>query len=235
MITTGAGPFTNMDSDSLIGNPIAAGNVSWGNYSATHFMGMNSNSILMLDHDYDGAAVQHRGGALLEYNRSTVMLEKIGGKYGQPNTSFSLCADGTLPTSCLSFYSLIGNGNGYTQAQYDSYLGAWIFASSGTNAVRILKKGAVMSTLVNVASPIKSLAYIRVGGVTPTKHKIWYCNSSGVLREYDLLTGLETALSWKISNMNCYSNYLIYSTERNSLIFPVKQNNLAGVAEYLLP
>jgi hypothetical protein len=235
MITTGAGPFTSMDSDSLIGSPIAAGNVTWGNYSSTFFMGMNANSILMLDHDYDSAASQHRGGALLEYNRSSVTIEKIGGKYGQPNSSFNLCADGTLATSCVTFYSLLYSGAGYTHAEYDAYLDSWIFGIIGTNAIRILKKGTNLSTLVNVASGVRSIAYVRVGGASPTKRKLWYCNSSGVLKEYDLLTSTETALNWKISNMTCTTNYLIYSAERNSLIFPVSQNNLQGVAEYLLP
>lgn len=236
MITLGAGPYVNFDSDSLIANPVPAGTVSWGNYQYTLFTGISSNSILMMDHDYDSAALQHRGGALLEYDRTNVTLEKIGGMYGQPWSSYNICADGTLPTSCLSFYALEMSGSsGYTRATYDAYLDSWIMASYGTKNVRVLKKRTNMSTLVTVAQPIRSMAYLRVGGATPTKHKIWYCTTSGALREYDLLTSTDVALSWKISNMTCTSNYMSYSPERNSLIFPIQQNNLGGVAEYLLP
>ncbi len=235
MVSVGSGPFVNMDSDALVGSPITAGNVTFGNYSTTAFLGMSSGSMLMLDHDYDSAATQHRGGAILEYDRANITLEKIAGKYGQPNSSFSFCANGTLPTSCVGYYSLMNPGTGYTNAHYDAYLDAWIIATVGSTAVRILKKGANMSTLVNVSAGIRSLAYNRVGGASPSKQKLWYCSTTGVLREYDLLTGTETALSWKISNMTCYNNYLIYSPERNSLIFPVKQNGLAGIGEYMLP
>lgn len=233
LITAGAGPFTNMDSDSLIGNPIAAGNVTFGNYSTTHFMGMTSNYILMLDHDYDSGLAVHRGGAILLYDRINNTIEKIAGKFGTPAT-FSFCADGTLPTSCVGYYSLQAVGTGYTQAFYDATLDAWIMAVAGTNKVRVLKKGTNMSTLATLTTNLRSMTYLRVGGATPTKHKIWYCTTGGVLREYDLLNSTDTALPWLISNMSCYSNYLMYSPERNSLIFPVLQNNLAGVAEYLL-
>lgn len=236
MINLGAGPYVNFDSDSLIANPVPANTVTWGNYSYTLFHGISANSILMIDHDYDSPMLQHRGGALMEYDRTNGTLEKIGGMYGQPNVAFTICPDGTLATSCLSFYSLETSGStGYTRASYDAYLDSWIMAVYGTKNVRVLKKRTNLSTLVTVSQPIRSMAYLRVGGAAPTKHKIWYCTTSGALREYDLLTSTDVALSWKISNMTCTSNYMSYSAERNSLIFPIQQNNLGGVAEYLLP
>ena len=81
------------------------------------------------------------------------------------------------------------------------------------------------------------MTYLRIGGATPTTHKIWYCTTGGILREYDFLlpTNKDRALNWTIPNMSCMSNYLYYSSHRKSLIFPIQQNNLGGIAEYLLP
>ena len=172
VITAGAGPFTNMDSDSLIGNPIAAGNVTFGNYAVTQFMGMSTNYMLMLDHDYDSAAAQHRGGSILLYDRINNTIEKIAGKFGQPNSTYSFCADGTLPTSCLGYFSLQVVGVGYTQAFYDATLDAWILAVVGTNKVRILKKGTNMATMATLSANLRSMTYLRIGGASATKQKI---------------------------------------------------------------
>lgn len=63
----------------------------------------------------------------------------------------------------------------------------------------------------------------------------YYCSTAGYLYKRVMSTGQTVQLPWLSPTIRCKaSKTIIYNSDRNSLIFPIVQNGLDGVAEYSL-
>ena len=64
---------------------------------------------------------------------------------------------------------------------------------------------------------------------------VYFCSTDGKLYQYDLDSGAETELSHDLDDITCSGRSMIYSSERNSIIFPFRRaGGFGGLAEYLL-
>jgi len=84
-----------------------------------------------------------------------------------------------------------------------------------------------LGTLSTVARPITSFAYANDSG----GEHIYYCATNGRLYQKEVVTALE----WRIPSMSCRGFSLVYRSSTRTLVVPVEQTGLNGVAEYVLP
>ena len=105
------------------------------------------------------------------------------------------------------------------------------FEMVNNGILRILKTGDTVSTLTGLSQQPRGFAY----RVEVADEIVYYCSATdGKIHRRNATLGTETILPWPVSSVRCSGYSLKYSPSRNSLIFPYTQNNLHGVAEYLL-
>lgn len=148
----------------------------------------------------------------------------VSGTYG------TLCSDGTNTATCI-IPATLGYANG---AVYDSTGLRWLY-TTGNTKIKAFNVGGVLENLVTTTSNIRSFAYRRNGG----DQIVYYCTTTGSLRKAVSsdagVTWNETAMTNPIATMTCSGSNMLWSSIRNSIIFPFTQNGLEGVAEYVNP
>lgn len=193
---------------------------------APQAMGIYGNDLLVSFYSWDGSKVVYPHIKL--YNTSTkIQRHLVGG--GISGTGF--CADGTAVSSCNIFQVA---ATYYTYSQFEPNLSAWLVARRESNSVQVYTEGGVKQTLVSLARNKNAFYYRRNADLSV--NILYYCGIDGRLYKYDFNSvAKDVALFWPMNSMICSGNSLVYDANRNSLIFPFKQNGLSGVAEYVNP
>ncbi len=238
-IFVGGGPNPNYwMTDGLAGNTITP------NIWAPSFTGLAAGSLYVgaLSYAGTGCGAAYCYQTMKSFNVSTTVQ------------SAYLAQQQTVPTMPCPLGTPVSQCNPVsTVSTYDAVGGRWIMSRAGASYLVALTlvsvpldPGGLITQLVTLPRTVVSFAFHddNDGG----KHQwVYYCGTTGRLYKYNVGTedgGVETALDWPISNLSCvgytYSNYmhgtsLTYDSNRQSLVFPYKENGLYGVAEYVNP
>ncbi|MGZ3697811.1 MAG: hypothetical protein ACXWP5_06800, partial [Bdellovibrionota bacterium] len=238
----GGGPMANYYyiSDGFVGtniNPSAYG---------INFAGVvGGNLYVGLEGLFSSGCAGYCYETMKSYNVATTVQSAYLAEQLNPPGSF--CTAGTAvsacnPTSTFSAYDSVGDG--VTGPR-------WIMTTGTTNGT----DQTLMSVPLNTAGTVTQLVVLPRGFDSFTyndpsdggNHRwVYYC-SSGRLYKYNVGSagGGETALTWPIAAMSCVgsmanptalqNNALWYDTNRQTVVFPYKENGLYGVAEYINP
>ncbi len=200
-------------------------------------LGFDGQDILVHTNMYT-PALRHYDGFLRHVNIGGSISDPApANRYaGLPDTSVdpsTFCADGTLLTNCLIPQSI---GMAVGRATWDAPRNRWIMAaSSGSTRVVTMSRevNATIGTLKNIGLPVhpKSIAYVN----DANGERVYFCSTAGRLYVSNLTTGIESALPWRVPSMHCRGLSIVHNPVNNSLIFPVEQSGLYGVAEFVLP
>ena len=163
------------------------------------------------------------------YDVSSKVQTHLVGITGHGSGNYdTVCADGVSLLGCEfftshSFYTL--------PPTYDSVDNKWMTARAYWSDIYRMVPLGVMQRW-SVSEPIRAFTYRRHAG----NEYIYYCsNNSGRLRRKNMTSGVEVALSWPISAIQCVAGALHWDNNRNSVMFIYEQNGIRGFAEYLDP
>lgn len=107
----------------------------------------------------------------------------------------------------------------------------YFYAKVQNNKIYKTDNFGAVQEFVTLNKTINSFTYaMKADGLN-----LYYCSVDGSLYKYIYNTSTVVQLTWKSTTTKCVaSRNIIYNQERNSLIFPIEQNLLFGIAEYSL-
>jgi hypothetical protein len=123
------------------------------------------------------------------------------------------------------------------RGSWDAIGQRWMTTVSGAATIEILQANSTMASFTP-AHHVNAFTYVSSADSTASvpHGTIYYCsNSTSRLYKFDTISKVETTITWPSTTVQCYGRTLIWNTARNSLIFPIIQNNLLGVGEYVNP
>lgn len=136
------------------------------------------------------------------------------------------CGDGTPLASC----AVPTNYNILSRAHWDAPNNRWLLHQNGSSIIRTATPGGNWGTLAGLPRGFGPFTQV-MKGADPY---IYYCSSSRVYK-YNLNTSVETALPWPTTTMHCSGHSMVWHSTRQSIVFPIQQNGLGGVAEIYDP
>jgi hypothetical protein len=194
----------------------------FGSYSPK-VIGFDGTSNLLV-HKSRFSASNSRDAFLKVYDTATGTQSHVAGIVGVGTYVYS--ADGTAGTS--TNVSLAESSGAW-----DAFSSRWAFLNGNAerNLIRTQTVGGAIGTIATLSNQAVSFAYRH----DASNNVIYYCDSNSFLRKYNVTTTTDTALTWPIAKMKCVGHGMVYSSSRNSLIFPFTQDGIGGVAEYFNP
>lgn len=105
----------------------------------------------------------------------------------------------------------------------------YFFSTVGNNTIYKSQNLGVINSFITLNHNTNSFTHaIQADGLN-----IYYCATNGYLYKYNYNSAITTNLSWNSPTLRCKATRnIIHHPTRNSLIFPISQNGLNGVAEY---
>ncbi|MBW2731685.1 MAG: hypothetical protein JRH20_04785 [Deltaproteobacteria bacterium] len=184
-----------------------------------------SRGILVVHYWYDGDLLSARDTALNLYEPTTGTATRVAHAPGLTGNAF--CADSTPLLNCA-----LPNAPYFMAAAQDD-AGQFILGTTRGTDLHIEKTNGTLGLLINIPRTFVSFTYRKVSASVEV---IYYCShDEGRLYRVDLASGVEEELPHPSASMRCTGERLIYSSDRNSLIFPYLQNGLGGLAEIVNP
>lgn len=138
------------------------------------------------------------------------------------------CTNGSPLTSCR--IQLNFNG-GFSRSYWDAVNSRWLVHANSSNIIHTATPGGNKGILVTLPRTINAFTQV----LKATVPHLYYCALDGRMYKYNLNTSTETALYWPTSTVSCKGQSVVWDSTRNSIIFPVLQNNLSAVAEIIDP
>lgn len=209
--------FGNGANDFAVADGMVGSDIQIGSYSEKLY-GYNGTKFLAGSNWWNGS--YHERAYLKIYDRTDSFRQsQLAGVSGATG-GYPLDGD-VLATS-----SIPRPQNNFGKAQWDATNNSWYFAQS--NLIRSYPEGGLAGTLATLPRTIN-------GGWTLLRNAssdliVYYCSSSRVYK-YNVTTSTETALPWPSNTLRCGGGTMVYSSTRNSIVFPFVQNDLWGVAE----
>lgn len=216
----GGGGTSYASADGLTGNNIALDGYNHG------ALGFNGSQVLYHTQKWDGTS--HPDVMIKSYAVSDGTQSSLVGKplvYYQDN--LDACTDGTPLNDCAFVPNFHAN---MTRAIWDGANARWLLLQKETSRIRTAAAGGNWGTLVTLPRGIQGFTYT----IKATIPHVYYCASGRVYR-YNLNTSTETILPWPSSSITCHGHSLVWHPTRQTIIFPIKQNGLGGVAEIYDP
>ncbi|PIK15680.1 tandem-95 repeat protein [Halobacteriovorax sp. JY17] len=217
VIGNGGTSYYNPASDGKVGNDIS---FDW--YSE-QILGLAGDQLMVQKSRWNGTTSSDAYIKLYDradsYRQSHFM--------GQPDTDRgSIEAAGTNTAD-----SRAPTYGGMVNAQYDATHG-WLMKQANSSRIIKTTQGGVIAEYTTLPSSAYGFVMRRDGA----EEKIYYCNSSGVMIEYNKTTDTTTSLDLASTALKCYSGQrkILYNSVSNSIYFIVYQNGLYGVGEYFL-
>lgn len=180
----------------------------------------------IMRHFYEWNGTQPFNSVIKLYTDTNGTQSHFAGLLGLNIGSINDCASGSPLANCR----VLPNNNSMTKAHYDTANARWLIHENGSSLIRTAVEGGVIGNLVNLPRGINSFYYIVKSG----NPFVYYC-SGGRMFKYALPSGPETTLFWPTPTISCGGLSMTYDPTRQSIIFPIYQNGIAGVAEILDP
>ncbi|MEY4615571.1 MAG: hypothetical protein RJB66_531 [Pseudomonadota bacterium] len=215
----GTGSTNDVNADGLLGNQIAMSGYPTGPN------GFNGSQVLRHRHEWNGT--QYTDAFLKLYDVNTGQQSAFAGVTGIGLAgSIDNCADGTALTSC----AMPHNHGTLSKIHWDQANNRWLIHQAGSNRIRTGVTGGTMQTLVNLPHGSNAFVYVpKASG-----NVVYYC-TSGRLHRYNLTSATDDTLPWPDSTTSCSGLSMVWNANRTSVVFPIRKNNLGGVAEYIDP
>lgn len=198
-------------------------NVSLSGYpSGPH--GYNGTQLMRSLHQWNGTTEVN--SQLKIYQISDGTQSHFAGQLGINVDHIDNCANGSVLANCrmpTSFQS-------FSKSQWDAANSRWLIHQLGSSRIRTAVQGGNIGDLVSLPRGIQSFYYI----VKATVPNVYYC-SGGRIYKYNLNTSTETALFWPSSTISCDGYSMTWDPVQNSIVFPILQNGLGGIARILDP
>lgn len=214
----GGGGTDYTTADGLLGNQISISGYPQGP------MGYNGTQLMRSLHQWNGTT--EFNSMIKLYNTSDGTQTHFAGQSGINVASLNSCAAGSTLANCKA----PSNFNSFSRVQWDSANSRWLIHEIGSSLIRTAVTGGVIGDLVTLPRGIQSFYYIVRSGVP----FVYYC-ASGQIYKYNLNTSTETALFWPSSTITCDGHSMAWDSAQNSIIFPILQNGLGGIARILDP
>ena len=213
----GGGATHYVSADGLLGSQISMAGYPNG------ALGYNGSVLLRHFHEWNGTIEVN--GFLKTFDKSSGQQTQFAGMSGPLNSSLDACTDGTNLSSCAIPYNYYQN---LTKAQWDGT--QWLVLQKGTTKIRTALTGGNWGTLVTLPRAAQSFHYV----VKSTVPHVYYC-SAGRMYRYNINTTTETALPWPTASLACTGVSIVWHPTRQSIVFPITQNSIGGVAEIYDP
>ncbi|MBS1963263.1 MAG: hypothetical protein JST04_13695 [Bdellovibrionales bacterium] len=218
---------------------VGGGATNWDSASADGKLGnqIKLNGYAPLVAAFDGTNLMdltyvYNGSSMVKIHKvSDGTQTALIGVTGSANAAADYSADGTAGNASTSVWHA---AVGMQSAIWDAYGSRWVFNNGYTNTskIRSITVGGNLGTVATLPQSPSGFTYRH----DASNNIIYYCRSSNQkLYKYNVTTSTNTALTWPITKMKCVGTGMVYSSSRNSLIFPFTQDGLGGVAEYLNP
>jgi large repetitive protein len=193
------------------------------------YLGFNGDKLLAYSQRHMGGT----GERTFLYEISLDGLEQIvvagTGDFINSGSPNQLC-DGELSTNC-GIPSRNSTPVFQTKARHDNNLEVWLVGYHDRNYISTLPYGGgIINRYITTSHNISAFDYADIGD----DRYIYYCSTNGNLYERNMTTNIEVQLPLPSSTISCGGRSLYYDPINDSLIFSFVQNNLWGIAEYLL-
>lgn len=212
----GGGGTDYTTADGLLGNQVSISGYPQGP------MGYNGSQIMRSLHQWNGTTEVNSMIKLFSTSGGT--QTHFAGIAGINVDSLNNCAAGSTLATCKAPTSF----NSFTKAQWDSANNRWLINHIGSSLIRTAVTGGQIGDLVSLPRGAQSFYYI-VRGTVPY---VYYC-SGGKIYKYNINTSTETQLFWPSNTISCDGYSMAWDSTQNSIIFPILQNGLAGIARIL--
>ena len=213
---TGGTDYTT--ADGLTGN-----NISLSGYPSGP-IGYNGTQLLRQFHQWNGTTEVN--AQIKTYEISDGTQNHFAGLLGINLDSIDNCADGSTLANCR----WPSNFQTMSKSQWDAANSRWLIHQLGSSRIRTAVQGGSINNLVTLPRGAQSFYYI----VKATVPHVYYC-SGGKIYKYNLNTATETALFWPSNTISCDGFSLTWDPVQNSIVFPILQNGLGGIARILDP
>lgn len=214
----GGGGTDYTAADGLLGNQVSISGYPQGP------MGYNGTQLMRSMHQWNGTTQVN--SMIKLYSVSGGTQTHLAGQSGINVDSLNNCAAGTPIATCKA----PTNFNSFTKAQWDSANSRWLINHIGSSLIRTAVEGGNIGDLVSLPRGAQSFYYIVRSGVP----FVYYC-SGGKVYKYNMNTSTETALFWPSNTISCDGYSMAWDPVQNSIIFPILQNGLGGIARILDP
>lgn len=205
--------------DGLLGNQISLTGYPTGPN------GFDGSKLLWHAHTWNGTEAVN--GFVKLYAISNGQQSHLIGKSGTLS-NMENCADGTSVNDCVIHSNHHG---GFSRSHWDGDNSRWLMHVANTSRVRTVTVGGILGTLVSLPRAIISFTHV----VKTAVPHLYYCGTDGRAYKYNLNTSTETALFWPSTTISCTGQSIVWHASRQSVIFPITQNSLGGIAEILDP
>ncbi len=204
--------------DTLLGNQISISGYAQGP------MGYNGSQIMRSFHQWNGTTQVN--SMIKLYSTSGGTQTHFAGLLGVNVGSLDSCAVSSTLATCKA----PTNFNSFSKAQWDSVNNYWLIHHIGSSIIHTAVEGGEIGNLVSLPRGAQSFYYVVKTGIP----HVYYC-SGGKVYKYNLNTSNETALFWPSETISCDGYSMTWDPAQNSIIFPILQNGLGGVARILDP
>lgn len=214
----GNGGTSYVNADGMLGSQVAFSGYPMGP------QGYNGSQLLRHFHQWNGTTYFESFFKL--YSTADGTQTHLAGVTGINLDHWDNCPAGTPVANC----KVPSNHNSMSRAQWDYGNGRWLIHQVGSSRVRTATVGGNVGDLVTLPRGIQSFYYV----VKSSVPFIYYC-SGGRMYKYNLNTSGETTLAWPSSTISCDGYSMAWDPVRSSIVFPIMQNGIGGIAEILDP
>lgn len=170
----------------------------------------------------------YRDYKLGSFNITSKLVTVLTGYMG---TKITFDPDGTPAASAAT-------ATNQAMAHYDATVtpARWLMLANSTTKIYALNKdGMANNENLVVYKTLPSAAISFVFRKAPNNDEIiYYCGTDKKLHSVNFTTSTTTHYEWPMNSLECAGKTLLYNSDRNSLIFPARMNNLSSVIEYKL-
>lgn len=179
----------------------------------------------MVTGSYEWSGTQNMNSGLRELNTTTNLSTFLAGKVELDGASG--CPDGDGNMCNLS--SARSEGHAMT---YHTGLNVWLYEQGG-NVLRTLNVNNPNGQIGTFATMPEGVSSMVWNGTS-----IYYCSDAGQLKKYDFGSMTLTHLPFPSTSIQCTGMNILYKNASGGkparLVFPFRQNGLAGIGEYFL-
>lgn len=180
----------------------------------------------MVTGHYDWSGAMAMNSTLREFNEGTMMSTFLAGKVEEDGATG--CPDGSGNNCNLA--TARSEGRALT---YHTGINAWLFEHHDNQIKRINVSGSTGSIqlFTTMAEPILSMVW--------NSNNLYYCTEEGLLKQMAFPGLAITTLNFPSTSIKCSGYRMLYKAASGNkphrLVFPFRQNGLAGVGEFFLP
>jgi hypothetical protein len=180
----------------------------------------------MVTGHYDWSGAMAMNSTLREFNEGTMMSTFLAGKVEEDGATG--CPDGAGNNCNLA--TARSEGRALT---YHTGINAWLFEHHDNQIKRINVSGSTGSIqlFTTMAEPILSMVW--------NSNNLYYCTEEGLLKQMAFPGLAITTLNFPSTSIKCSGYRMLYKAASGNkphrLVFPFRQNGLAGVGEFFLP